>query len=62
MTSHEFAQRLLELPDKELMVVDSIGPQEISYPKIYTITQEDEDNCGSCDGLVGEEVIAFYVN
>lgn len=62
MTSHEFAKLLLGQPDLVLFALDVIGPQEVnSPPRVYVITQEDEDICGSCNGRVGDEVIGFYI-
>ena len=60
MKAHEFAQHLLDGPNLDLFGQDSLGPVEIdSCPWVYEIMQEDEDNCGSCDGRVGEKVIIF---
>jgi len=58
ITAHAFAQELLNGPDLELFVVDSICPWEVNGFRLYEISQEDEDNCGSCDGRVGDQVIA----
>ena len=59
MDSHELAKKLLSLSNRKVMVMDSIGPQDVSSCYIYTITNEDADNCGDCEGIVGEEVIAI---
>lgn len=62
ITAHAFAQKLLNGPDFELFVLDSVGPCEVdSSPQVYEITQDDEHNCGSCDGRVGDQVIAVYL-
>lgn len=43
--------------DVDVMVMDSVGPQDASSPSLYTIVQEDEDDCADCDGRVGEVVV-----
>lgn len=64
MKAHEFARRLLSGPDQELMVLDGFNgggfPREINFgPVPRTISQEGEDECGDCEGMVGEEVLVI---
>lgn len=62
MKAHELAAKLLSMPNIEVLVSDYIGPLEISSVQPYTITEDDEENCGNCDGRVGEEVVALHVD
>lgn len=62
ITAHAFAQELLNGPDLELFALDSVGPREISGFRLYEISQEDEDDCGDCEGRVGDKVIAVQAH
>ena len=35
---------------------------DISSVQMYTVTEADEQDCGSCEGMVGYEVVVVYVD
>jgi hypothetical protein len=59
MKAHELAQKLLNGPDLDVMIRDTLGPVDLSSCYEYQISNDDEDNCGDCEGRVGETVIAL---
>lgn len=64
MTAHELANKLLEGLDTELMVLDGFNgggfPREVNLgPAFRTITEEDAEESGDCEGLVGTEVMVI---
>ena len=61
MTTHELAQKLLNLPDIHVMFKDSIGPREIGSIYSYTVSHDDAEMNGDCEDIVGEEVIVISV-
>jgi hypothetical protein len=61
MKAHELAKKLLALPDYEVMVRDSLGPNECDTPYEYVITDEDAEMCGCCEDIVGYTVIALSI-
>ncbi|AEC53168.1 hypothetical protein SCRM01_222 [Synechococcus phage S-CRM01] len=61
MKTHQLGTKLLSLPNIEVMVEDSLGPMDISSVQLYTITDQDAEDCGNCEGRVGEEVVTIYV-
>ena len=57
MKVSELVKNLLTLDqDKDIMVKDSIGPMDIGGPHAHVIDEEDADNCGNCEGRIGETV------
>jgi hypothetical protein len=60
-TSHELAHKLLNLPNRKVMIIDDIGPQDVGSCQEYTVTEDDADNCGCCEDIAGEKVIAIYI-
>jgi hypothetical protein len=60
MKAHELAQELLQLPNLEIMFVDSIGPMELGSAQESEITEQDAEDCGDCEDRVGEKYIALY--
>jgi hypothetical protein len=48
-------------PSLQVMVVDQIGPQIVSGPYLSTITEQNADDCGDCEGRVGEQIVILYV-
>jgi len=59
MKAHELAKKLLALPNHEVMIIDSVGPNECRSPYQYIITDDDADVCGCCEDIVGDTVIAI---
>jgi len=59
MKAHELAQKLLNGPNLEVMICDSVGPVDLSSCYEYVISEDDEDNCGDCEGRVGQTVITL---
>ena len=59
MTKAELIKRLEQYPDDiEIMIRDGNYVLDLNVgPCDYTITQENEDDCGDCDGRVGEQVV-----
>jgi hypothetical protein len=61
MTVSELIDRLQKLPaDYEVMVENSAagsGPQDVQSAKDTTISQSDANNCGECEGRVGERIV-----
>jgi hypothetical protein len=62
MKTHELAAKLLSMPNIQVMAHDYLGPMDISSVQMYTVTEADEQDYGSCEGMVGEEVVAIYVD
>jgi hypothetical protein len=62
MKSHDLAAKLLSMPNLEVMAYDAIGPMDISSVQTYTISESDEEDCGNCEGRIGEEVLVIYVD
>lgn len=61
MKSHYLAELLLEEPDMEIMILDGFNgggyPRKINLgPITRTITEEDAEESGDCEELVGQEV------
>lgn len=62
MTVQEVITKLQTMdPTAQVMIADSIGPQECDGPYAYTITAGNADDCGDCEGRVGETVIVFSI-
>jgi hypothetical protein len=62
-TVAELVKELLELPqDLIVMALDNMGPTTIGSCRTYTVTQNDEDDSGSCDGLVGREIVVIHID
>ncbi len=62
MTSHELAQRLLKLPNLDVMVQETCGCLlEVSSTFYREIDEFDEEMCGDAEGRVGEEVIVIAI-
>ena len=62
MKSHELAQQLLQEPNIEIMILDGFNgggyPREINLgPITQTITEEDANESGDCEEMVGEDVL-----
>ena len=62
MKAHDFARKLLAGPDLELMVLDGFNgggyPREINVgPAVRTITEEDAEASGDCEGAIGDKVL-----
>lgn len=61
MRTHEFAEKLLNLPDQEIMILDSFNgagyPREINLgPVDHTVTAREADECSDCEKLAGKVV------
>lgn len=52
----------MEERDKEILVDDSIGPADISTIHRAKITEQNADDCGNCEGKVGQEVFLITLN
>lgn len=55
----QLVERLQQYPqDMEIMIKDGGFVLDLNVgPYDYTITEADEDDCGDCDGRVGETVV-----
>lgn len=64
MKAKELAERLMENPDMEIMILDGFNgggyPRTVNFgPTTYEITKEDAKECGDCEGLVGWKVLTM---
>ena len=60
MKVKELIERLQKFnPEMQVMISESYGLLDIGGAYANIIEQMDEDNCGDCEGRVGEEVIAI---
>jgi len=62
MKTHELAAKLLNMPNIRVMAYDNLGPMNISSVQTYTITKENAEDNGDCEGRIGEEVVVLYVD
>ena len=62
MKVKELIEQLIKLDqERQVMVRDSIGAQDISRPIEYIITEDDEENDGDCQDRAGEKVYVFHI-
>jgi hypothetical protein len=62
MTSHELAQKLLKLPNLDVMVQETYGCLlGVSSTFSREINESDEEMCGDAEGRVGEEIVVIYI-
>lgn len=62
MTVAELIEKLQELPQHlEVMLTDNPGPRDCGSPRIYTLTTDDAESVGDCDGRAGERVVVIYL-
>ena len=58
MTSHELAQKLLKLPNLDVMVQETCGCLlGVSSTFSREINESDEEMCGDAEGRLGDEVV-----
>lgn len=62
MKAHEFAKKLLNYPDLEIMTLDGFNgsgvPREINFGPIeHVVTQKEADETADCEDFVGQKVI-----
>ena len=58
MKAHELAQKLLNGPNLDVMIVENWGGlSDIGFCFTSEITQQNADDCGDCEGRVGESII-----
>jgi hypothetical protein len=59
MNSHDLAKQLLAGPNLKVVFRDYIGPIIVNTWCIITISEDDADNSGDCEDLVGQKVIGL---
>ena len=57
MKAHELAQELLKGPNLEVMFYENWGGlSDVDRCLISEITEQQADDCGNCEGRVGESI------
>ena len=60
MKAHELAHELLNGPDLEVMFYESWGGLvDVDCCLTSEITEQQADDCGNCEGRVGESIISL---